>query len=330
MQALLTILNFLLPSANECYLDNNILDPRTNATLKQISIEIAKDTGISVNKAQQYLSCSKKNTYTAKRTTNTSKPVSAFCQFNKRLVDPYRVKQGAKFYRQHQSLLTDAARQFNVDPIIITAIIGAESNYGNFTGNHSVKESIATVIANTCQDDHSPNHYKNSGVSNKHTFFVRELKSLIHMDIDYGIDTKNLKGSWDGGIGLAQFMPYSYLNFSYSTHRATPDLFSPDDAIFSIANYLHKNGGWKNTQTARRYTPSPEEVKQLTNKDKISLTSGDHQHIYRFALNDNTQEYWLTDQNFETIRQYNPRPHYAINIHLLAEAIRDHINSHPE
>lgn len=335
MHLLLALINFIAPPAQDCYLSSEIIDPRTHPQLKRISQDIAKDTGISVNDAQSYLSCSKKNSYTAKRNSNTQSPKSPFCQFNKRLVDPFRIKLGYEFYNTHSSELLDAYHQYGVDPYILTAIIGVESNYGRFTGNHLVKNTLATIIANT------PSHVKmnplgdasNHKVQNmsKQTFFIHELKALILMHINQAIDINTLKGSWDGGIGLPQFMPTSYIKHAKSKHNYHPDLFQTDDAILSAANYLKERGLWHSGHIAKPYEPSEEELALLANKTRIDYSSAsDYTHIYRFEMNDGSAKYWLTGENFEAIRSYNPRPHYAINVFLLAEAIRERVNPNPE
>ena len=336
MLLFLTALNFLIPPASDCYLSSDIIDPRTNPQLKKISQTIAKDTGITVNEAQGYLACSKKNTYTAKRNSDTKAPKSPFCQFNKRLVDPFRIKLGHEFYTTHSHALIHAYEQYGVDPYILTAIIGVESNYGRFTGKHLVKNTLATIIANTPSDvKMAPSEdASNHAVQNmsKQDFFIHELEGLITMHINHAIDINTLEGSWDGGIGLPQFMPSSYIKHAKSEHNQHPDLFDVNDSILSAANYLKERGLWTGSNIAKPYEPTEEEQTRLANKLRIDYDAADddYTYIYRFVMNDGSSKYWLTGANFEAIRSYNPRPHYAINVFLLAEAIRERVNPDPK
>ncbi|MCP8351781.1 lytic murein transglycosylase [Candidatus Synchoanobacter obligatus] len=333
MLLLLSFLNTLIPPASDCYLRPDILDPHTNSDLKSISMDIAHSTHLSTHASQEILSCISNNQYTQKRTTAAPKVKSPFCQFKKNLVDPYRIKKGAAFYQKHYTALKAAEEKYHVDPFIITAIIGAESNYGSFTGSHLIKDALATVIANTKTAlTISTSGASEEGVNfyqmNRKAFFINELKALIELDLKKVIDISTVKGSWDGGIGLPQFMPTSYLQHATSEQGAVPDLFNADDAIFSIAKYLIDRGNWNTGKVAIPYTPTTEEAAAL--KAQHSIQTNHHQdarHIYRFTLNDDTSDYWLTYSNFDAIRTYNSRPHYVINILLLSEAIHDNIRA---
>ena len=58
-----------------------------------------------------------------------------------------------------------------------------------------------------------------------------------------GIDPARPKGSFAGAMGLGQFMPSSFrkwaVDFNGDGHR---DLWNPEDAIGSIANYFAQHG----------------------------------------------------------------------------------------
>ena len=155
-----------------------------------------------------------------------------------------------------------------------------------------------------------------------------------------------LKGSWDGGIGLAQFMPESYQTYAISPKNHYPDLFNPEDAIFSIANYLTIRGKWQPGPIAASVNPNQEVIALIADQESIPYSALTHHdtelqtlapannqlvpsELHRFTQSDNSAIYWLTYPNFDAIRSYNPRPHYAINIHILTEAIKDYVRNHP-
>jgi membrane-bound lytic murein transglycosylase B len=51
-------------------------------------------------------------------------------------------------------------------------------------------------------------------------------------------------GSHAGAMGMAQFIPSSYLNYALSEESLEKWLLSREEAIFSIGNYLRSHG-WK-------------------------------------------------------------------------------------
>ena len=357
MVILFSLLNLLFPPAQDCYLEPGVLDPHTSHDLKNISFEVSADTGISISESQQLLSCIPNSRYSQNRnqseTSHASPQVSPikteslYSKMNKSLVDPYRISQGSKFYQEHLAILQAVEKEFGVDPFVITAIIGAESNYGRFTGSHIIKSALATVIANTPPETPMPFYDKNNKKRrSRKQYFIDQLKSLVTISLNTGYDMHTLQGSWDGGIGLAQFMPESYQAYAVSPKNDYPDLFNPEDAIFSIANYLSVRGKWQPGPIATLVTPAQEVIDVMADKASIPFdtivsrytdttkpsTAISNNHIpselYQFTQSNSSSVYWLTYPNFDAIRSYNPRPHYAINIHILTEAIKDHVRNH--
>lgn len=134
-------------------------------------------------------------------------------------------------------------------------------------------------------------------------------------------------------------MPSSFrkwaVDFNGDGHR---DLWNPEDAIGSIANYFAQHG-WQ----AGRPVVLP-----LTAAGPVSLESGFDTHYTldslrqaglrpSAALNDNGQfsllqlryqqydQYLLGYPNFYTITRYNHSTHYAMAVHELAQAIKGRI-----
>lgn len=321
--------------ASTCYLQPDVIDPRNNTDIHMVSEILEKKYPISKIYSQSILACMKNNQYSQKRTTAVKTVKSPFCQFNKRLVDPFRIKKGAEFYIKNHAYLVDANYLYHVDPYIITAIIGVESNYGRYTGKNLTKDALATVIANT-QSSATINasevnddglHFTNP---NKKQFFIDELVALVSMKIENNLDIDHMLGSWDGGIGLPQFMPTSYQKHAVSPKNRFPDLFDPEDAIHSVANYLVARGNWQPGPIATTFQPSQAIEQQFTGGSTQKIKSPDHKgkEIYRFMLDDDSFQYWITYNNFDAIRTYNSRPHYVINVMLLSEEIHDYIKSH--
>ena len=66
-------------------------------------------------------------------------------RFQERLVNKKRVKQGVEYWHQHEASLNQAQEKYGVSPSILVAIIGIESNFGNFKATHSALDALATL-----------------------------------------------------------------------------------------------------------------------------------------------------------------------------------------
>lgn len=137
-----------------------------------------------------------------------------------------RIDEGLIYWNKHKKILTIAKRRYHVPPEIIVAIIGKETDYGKSPLNYRALDTlIALSFYNTIRKE----------------YFQNELAQYLLLTRDLNINPKKIKSSFDGGIGIAQFMPSSYRRYAvaYNKHLK-PNLMSNDnDAILSVANYLH-------------------------------------------------------------------------------------------
>jgi len=76
----------------------------------------------------------------------------------------------------------------------------------------------------------------------ENTFLSHTVASIV-LAVKQGVHPLDLKGSTSGALGFPQFLPGNYFNYGLDgDNDGLVDLFSPPDAIFSIANYLHAKG----------------------------------------------------------------------------------------
>ena len=139
------------------------------------------------------------------------------------------VRAGHKFMCEHQVALNLANKKYGIPPSYIVGIIGVETLYGRFVGDYHELDTLTTLAFNSPQ---------------RTAFFQDELAEYLKMCYINDIDPSSIISSIDGGFGLSQFMPSSYNRFAVSMSSNPPNLFSPDDAIMSVANYL-KEHDWK-------------------------------------------------------------------------------------
>ncbi|WBO24596.1 lytic murein transglycosylase [Sphingomonas abietis] len=150
---------------------------------------------------------------------------------------PYRAKhvgaeliaRGRNAYMAQRYSLQRVEAETGVPESIMVAIWGQETNYGGYTGNFDLANSLATLA------------YE----GRRRPLFEGELIATLKL-IDRGIPRSQLKGSWAGATGYPQFMPSMYLRLARDGDGdGKADIWnSPADALASIGNYL-VNAGWK-------------------------------------------------------------------------------------
>lgn len=149
--------------------------------------------------------------------------------YRKVKVSPALVRAGQKFMCQHQKTLAKAHATYGVPPSYIVGILGMETLYGRFVGNYRAVDTLTTLAFNSPE---------------RTDFFQDELAQFIVMCYKNDINPASVISSIDGGIGISQFMPSSYMKFAVSANDNAPDLFTPEDAIMSVAHYL-KQHNWR-------------------------------------------------------------------------------------
>lgn len=240
--------------------------------------------------------------------------------------DTARSKNGAAFYRKHQAVLEQAYNKYGVPPSIIVAIIGVETRYGKVMGNDSVIQALATIAF---------------GYPKREAFFTKELRAFLQMTQEDGLDPLALRGSYAGAMGMAQFMPSSYLRYAVDYDGdGKRDLWqTPSDAIFSIANYLSGNG-WQKDQLIvdnaliaapynGQYGHKPFTTLSTLNNQGVDtqhvLASGDHR-VGLLTLDGKDEPlYFITFPNFAVITTYNTSPMYAMAVFELAKSIESRL-----
>jgi len=91
-----------------------------------------------------------------------------------------------------------------------------------------------------------------SRLRDKAAWATEELRAFRRLNMAQGKRVLGWKGSFAGAFGFSQFLPSSYEKWGRSSRKnQAPDLFRANDAILSVANYLHKNG-WVDEDPVRR------------------------------------------------------------------------------
>lgn len=249
----------------------------------------------------------------------------SWTQYEKHFINPKRIQQGQAYFQKNKTALTLAQNLYHVDPKVITAIIGIESFYGQYKGTYNALDALGTLAF----------YYPK-----RESFFQNELGELMELSRKNNLTLNALQSSYAGALGIPQFMPSSYLAYAVSKHHPHHvDLFSSnEDAILSVANYLHKAKWLYNEPTACRASlPDNVATKKLVsssakpkhplqwymNKNvKIHCTvdnKNTHVSLINMADKKEKPDYWFVFNNFSSILRYNPRNTYAMAVSELSQ-----------
>ena len=140
-----------------------------------------------------------------------------------------KLKQGLELYEQNKELINKIEKEFKVEKELMLALMGIETNFGNYVGKMDILSSLATLSFDKRRSE----------------FFTNELITLLKLIETKKVDHKSLYGSWAGAFGFFQFMPSTIDNFAidYNNNKKI-NLKNNIDAFASAANYLSKIG-WR-------------------------------------------------------------------------------------
>lgn len=204
------------------------------------------------------------------------------------IVSDERIANGRTAYARNRATIDAIAARYNVEPLIITAIWGAESAYGDRRGLIPVISSTATLAFDGRRGE----------------FYERQLIAALRI-LQRG-DTRpaQMVGSWAGAMGHTQFIPTSFedlaVDFNGDGRR---DIWGddPTDALASTANYLSRNGWRQGLKWG-----AEEGTSNLSGRRLEPQAGG---------------VVFTVTANFNVIKTYNNSDFYAAGIGILADRI---------
>jgi len=161
-----------------------------------------------------------------------------------------------KYLKQHKTSLARVQKAYGVDKEIIVAIMLVETRLGGFTGVSRVLNVFSTMAAlqtkapreNLWEQIPPKKRLEKDAflkkALRKSEWAYTQLKAFLEYTTSQKIPPLDIRGSYAGAIGFPQFIPSSILSYAKDGNKdGTIDLFTHDDAIESVANYL-KSFGW--------------------------------------------------------------------------------------
>jgi membrane-bound lytic murein transglycosylase B len=234
-----------------------------------------------------------------------------------------RIRIGREMLDEHRELLERISNQYGVQPKYIVALWAIESDFGNYTGNYVLVESLATLA------------YE----GRRAKFFSKELLYALRILQEEKLEPGALTGSWAGAMGQCQFMPSTYLNYAADGDGdGDRDIWSSEADVFaSIASYLNALG-WNEAEEWGHAAAPPADFNaaeadiktghSATYWQKRGLRMEDGAQIaggegVRYAIYPGTSEegLLLITDNYKALLEWNRSRYFATAVGTLADAI---------
>ena len=267
---------------------------------------------------------------TAVRLTNpvpssAPSPTRSYTRYRDKFLTPELISAGSRFWTAHSRDLARAQEEFGVPAEVILGVLGVETYFGRNTGSFRAIDTLATIA-----------FYG----ERRQDYFRDELKELLLLARDTGIDPLSIKGSYAGAVGLPQFMPSSYRRYAvdYDGDGAIDLMGSPADAIGSVASYL-KAFGWVPDETPVapvRLLPGSEtelvsglervhDVSEVQTKGVVFSGRDPPEgriSIFELPTPGKPSKFVAGFTNFEAVTRYNRSTFYASAVLELGDAIQ--------
>lgn len=242
-----------------------------------------------------------------------------------RAVPEWKAKKAVEMYAEHRELLEKIGAEYGVQPRFIVALWGIETNFGSFTGGMDVISALTTMAYEGRREE----------------FFKKELWHALTIVQEGHIPIDQMKGSWAGAMGQAQFMPSSFMSYAvdYDGDGRKDIWGSQGDVFASAANYL-KSVGWRDDVTWGRQVQLPEnfdaELASLKVKKPLSewqalgvrrydggdLPQRDDIEASVVIPDDQQGRVFLAYNNYDALMRWNRSHYFVAAVGYLSDRIR--------
>ena len=254
----------------------------------------------------------------------------------KKRTNSKKIRKGIDLYKKEKSIIDKIEKEFLVEKELLLALMGIETNFGNYLGKMDIVSSLATLSFDKRRSE----------------FFTKELLILLKL-VDKGIINKKiLFGSWAGAFGNFQFMPRTIRNYAIDyNNNEIIELKNIEDSFASAANYLNKIGWRKNypcytkihlkDNVPKKYLNSS--ARKINNKKKVKFFKKYIHKSDKLNINDNllaaiitpdkdiipgadtyTPAY-LVYNNYEKILNWNRSLRFALAVCTLKDNFKNEI-----
>ncbi|MEJ2365034.1 MAG: lytic murein transglycosylase [Deltaproteobacteria bacterium] len=246
-----------------------------------------------------------------------------FDQYLGRVLSEDRIARGRKRLNDSRRLLAKIAKVYGVQPRILVALWGAETDFGRATGSFPVIDSLVSLVYD----------------GRRSSFFRKELFHALRILDEGHISLARMKGSWAGAMGQLQFMPSTFRLFAVDFDGdGRIDIWESEEDVFaSAANYLSQSG-WIRGQTWGQQVLLPEGADLSPAKLKEARRARDWLALgvstangSDFFLPDSlssivqpegpTGRAFLVYNNYHVIYKWNRSENFALSVGILSDRI---------
>ena len=132
------------------------------------------------------------------RFKNKPEKIKTYEQYKKIFFNEQRIEGGVNFYKKNKKLISKVAREFEIDPIVLVAIIGVETNYGLKTAEFSVINSLYTQAVK---------------MPKRSSWATKEIAELLIFCFENDIDPFLLKDRMLAPLGMVNLYPPVSTNY---------------------------------------------------------------------------------------------------------------------
>ena len=254
----------------------------------------------------------------------------------KKRANESRVINGKLIYDTNKKLINEIEKKFNVEKELLLALMGIETNFGEYLGKMDIISSLATLSFDKRRSD----------------FFSKELITLLKLIDNKIINPNILFGSWAGAFGNFQFMPSTIKKYAVDYNKNNNiELKDIEDSIASAANYINKIGWRKNEpcylkitlkdNVPKKYLNSS--AKKIKNHAKIKKLKKFIKNYENYNLSENIlsaiiipdkdiipnsqslSPAFLVFHNYELILKWNRSLRFALAVCTLKDKIKNEI-----
>ncbi|HID37225.1 MAG TPA: lytic murein transglycosylase [Ghiorsea sp.] len=171
------------------------------------------------------------------RKMNTPYEARPYADYRPLFVNKRLKKRSQDYLAQHKDIFAAAHAKYGVAPEIVASILGIETRFGQNWGRDKVLDALFTL---------------STGYERRAKFFRNELKEFLLLCEEEGLNPQEVDGSYAGAFGVTQFIPSSFRAYAVDANDdGKRDVWhSPQDIIFSVANYFKRHKWTDNKMVA--------------------------------------------------------------------------------
>ena len=249
--------------------------------------------------------------------------VSTAADYVTKRVTDGKAATGQSMRGEWKQTLAAVSGRFGVQPEIVLAIWGIETNFGGYMGSTNTVHGLATLAQ----------------AGYRASFFDAELITALEILEAGHVTPRKMVGSWAGAMGHPQFMPSSFMKYAVDFKgEGHKDIWgSVPDALASTANYL-ESFGWRTGETWGYEVSLPADFNYDNIWNDASATLRDWSAIgvrrasgKAFPRADDVASLYMPMggngpvfavlPNFDVIKRYNNSSSYALAVGHLADRI---------